>query len=301
MNAIYLETMGLFGNQLIELMFAEAIIKKTGKDIKLVLKNKIPHLKREYSNSINFSEFAQIYEIDSSSKIDIQDIVNKLSDETLPTLIKLKGFFQRVEYFNEYKSYFADQLLAEWNGLSILNHENILFIHIRAGNDTLKRNQLRYFPLPHSWYEYLIRTTKKTPVFFGELNNFYGELLRMHFPKAVFVTCEDSWTAFNIIKHAEHAVLSLSTFCWTAIFLSKKIKKVYFPLAGLFQTSFARNLETECFIERANMVDTTYFDFGNLRIKSGDSKGISELLTLDEHCFKQLSTADINILIDSLP
>lgn len=108
--------------------------------------------------------------------------------------------------------------------------EHIL-IHVR-GEDILFGKHGDYGPLPLGYYKSILKETGRRPVFLGQISDdYYSKMIRSEFPNAVYVPLSSIIQDFQIIRNSKNIVLSHSTFCWLAAWLSNA-ERIYMPLIG---------------------------------------------------------------------
>ena len=146
--------------------------------------------------------------------------------------IMLVGWGMRLAY---YKSPEPDRALFQTTARSHALRDDELLIHVR-GDDILDLHHPYYFPMPFSYYEEVIAASGLSPVFIGQLDdNPYSDALRRRFAGAKFLARRSSIEDFTTIRQARHVVLSISSFCWLAAWLSEKALSVHMPVYGLFE------------------------------------------------------------------
>lgn len=133
-----------------------------------------------------------------------------------------------------------------------------LIIHIR-GEDILTGQHRKYFPLPLSYYEYLIQKTGLAPVFMGQLDdNFYTDLIRKRFPEARFLPPFSAVADFETIRNARHVVLSISSFSWLAAWISSSLQYIHVPMCGIFDPGLSKTLLLPVNDERYSFYDVPF-------------------------------------------
>ena len=91
-----------------------------------------------------------------------------------------------------------------------------------------------YTLLPIAFYQDVVRATGLRPVFFGQLTpSPYLDSLREAFPGARFIAGREPMADFAVLRSAPNLCLSISTFAWTAAFLSQATR-IVIPVTGLF-------------------------------------------------------------------
>jgi hypothetical protein len=148
--------------------------------------------------------------------------------------IVLRGWGTRLESLEQSKAVLQNEL----NSLNLefveVDDESIL-INLRL-SEILRQPPVHddYTPLPVSYYQKVIRTPGKRPVFVGQMTaSPYLDDLRSHFPDASFVDLAPM-AAFETIRRAHTKVIAMSTFSWLAAWLGSDNTKIFMPLAGAF-------------------------------------------------------------------
>jgi hypothetical protein len=110
--------------------------------------------------------------------------------------------------------------------------DDTLVIHIRTG-DALCGKYPDYGPLPFGYYRQLIARTGLRPVFMGQLgDDFYSRGLRAQFKEARFIESRAPLVDFETLRRSKHIAISASTFAWLAAWLSDAAT-IHLPLAGI--------------------------------------------------------------------
>ena len=106
-----------------------------------------------------------------------------------------------------------------------------IVIHIR-GEDILHGKHPDYGPIPLDYYKSVLRETGLKPVFVGQISDdYYSDLLRRTFPDATFPPPGNRIQDFQLIRNSKNIVVSMSSFCWIAAWLSDA-ERIYMPLIG---------------------------------------------------------------------
>ncbi|MBS1167509.1 MAG: hypothetical protein H6R00_3534 [Proteobacteria bacterium] len=106
-----------------------------------------------------------------------------------------------------------------------------IVIHIR-GEDILHGKHPDYGPIPLEYYRSVLRETGLKPVFVGQISyDYYSNLLRRTFPDATFVSPRSRIQDFQLIRNSKNIIVSMSSFCWIAAWLSDA-DRIYMPLIG---------------------------------------------------------------------
>ena len=152
-------------------------------------------------------------------------------DALKPQLIHLDRPIFRVGNLGKPEDYFP---LFPHSEPLVRISDDCLLIHIRAGDVVILTHD-KYGPLPIRYYEYLIAQTGLRPLFICEPGHTpYIDLLTATFPKAEMIGGGSAINDFQIIRNAKNVALSVSSFSWTATFLSNRAQQIHLPLAGQF-------------------------------------------------------------------
>lgn len=117
----------------------------------------------------------------------------------------------------------------------LIGSKDELLIHLRLLHGVFEGGQHKdYGPLPISFYSQIIEETGKHPIFMGELgNDWYSNELRKSFPNATFLETGTILEDFQTLRNAKNIVLAISTYSWTAAWLSDA-DQIHLPVFGLF-------------------------------------------------------------------
>ena len=122
--------------------------------------------------------------------------------------------------------------------------DDVLVISLRMG-EVLTGFYPYYTLLPVAFYRDVVRETGLRPVFFGQLTpSPYLDALRAAFPDAAFIAGTDPMSDFEVLRSARNLCLSVSTFSWTAGFLSEAAR-IVIPVTGLFSPHACACLATD--------------------------------------------------------
>lgn len=106
-----------------------------------------------------------------------------------------------------------------------------IVIHIR-GEDILHGKHPDYGPIPLEYYKSVLRESGLKPVFVGQISDdYYSDLLRRTFPDAIFPPPRSRIQDFQLIRNSKNIIISMSSFCWIAAWLSDA-DRIYMPLIG---------------------------------------------------------------------
>jgi hypothetical protein len=292
---IQVKILGRMGNAIIQMMVAESLRIDSGLEVNISLALPSTYFSPPYQvNAINEEGYEKVIYIRNVHFFDFNKVINELkSCDSI--LIKIEAWVQRIELFERHKDFFSNNLVPEISS-NTFNFDNNLLVHIRAGDTLGKAGSNRYFPLPISYYEAIIEDAKLEPVFIGELDNFYGEILKRKFPSSFFISCEDSIKTWQVIRNAKNCAISISTFSWTACFLSKKLEKLYFPVAGLFNCHGKQNQERIVNLIELNNEKINYYYFQDYFLDLSKFEDLSKLLNSGNDVFKKLAHSELEAL-----
>lgn len=190
----------------------------------------------------------EINDIDTSGKIGVHD-TEKFNSFNLgkmpfvgyqqalkslsPHFFMMEGFYQNINNFPDKKEFDYDKIFPARSDINDGGGEGDIVINIRGG-EILGAIHPHYTMLPPEFYEFIIRKTKKNPIFYGQLDDSpYLSELKERFPQAKFMPSRGVSEDFDFIRKSKHIVPCLSTFSWMASWMSEA-KKIYFPIAGIF-------------------------------------------------------------------
>ena len=193
---------------------------------------------------------------------------NNIIDQS-PKNIDLIGFFQRYEYFKNYKFQIKSWLYS--GNLTSLSNNSIV-VHIRGGDvwkdiaDTnLKDFTFHYQQpaLPISYYTNILNKENYDKIYLVCEYCDDPILLKLKelYPNAI-IHCKSIIEDFNLIKSAKNIIMSISTYCWWASWLSDA-KKIHFPLAGFWHPKIRK--EIDLYID--NEARYIYYDLEHLYTK----------------------------------
>jgi hypothetical protein len=128
----------------------------------------------------------------------------------------------------EYQQTFPD-IMSDVRGLG----PRQLLIHIRA-DENLRHGSPDYTLLPPDFYQEVVRDTGLKPVLMGQTEpNPYMDRLRRALPDAQILPGLDPMRDFATIRRSHNILLSVSTFSWTAAWLSNA-ERIILPLSGFY-------------------------------------------------------------------
>lgn len=296
---IQIKILGRMGNAIIQVMVAESLRIESGNEINISLESPSKHIKLNYPvKKINAEEYEKVIVIKNVQTFDFRGVVEELKKNS-SILIKLEAWVQRIEYFEKYRDVFSKNLFPIESESSI-NFDNHLLIHIRGGDVLTGGGSDQYFPLPVSYYESIVEDSQLEPVFIGEINNFYGEILKRRFSKSLFIECGDAWKTWCTIRNAKNSALSISTFSWTACFLSQRLEKLYFPVAGLLSYQQRKNPIMSVNLIEPNNKKITYYNFPDYYLNLSKYSDLNTLLNSGNEVFNKLTTHEIQSIYKKL-
>lgn len=108
-----------------------------------------------------------------------------------------------------------------------------LLINVR-GAEILGDVHQDYGPLPVGYLRQLADSTGLRPALMGQIGqDWYSDALRQAFPGCRVIESRGTLEDFEIIRHARHIAMSLSSFSWIASWLSEA-STIHMPLIGIF-------------------------------------------------------------------
>lgn len=171
-------------------------------------------------NRNNFINNMTVYNDTVNKDVSLEDIFNTRRESK----IILVGYWQKSKFYtpyrNQMKQWFA---LPESRYVTAVRDTDML-IHIRREDYILCKSDLNF-----SYYDECIRRERPSRVFVT--GNGIDQFTRRYFTTKYncVIINESPIEDFKLIKLFKRVVLSNSTFCWMASFLSDKAEKVYFP------------------------------------------------------------------------
>jgi len=198
---------GQLGNNLFQYCLGRIIAEKLGFKLKADPINGFPSTGKNIDGH-NWSSYpTQILE---GHQVDLQAV---LEDRTKRKII-LKGFFQRYEYYRDYKSAIRnDWLLTDINIPDQIDPNDVV-IHVRRGDYLNHR-----YALPLSYYESALKKIKYNKVFI--VTDDPGDPFIARFkPHNAIIHKGSMLEDFKFIMLFKKIILSESSFSWWAAFLS---------------------------------------------------------------------------------
>lgn len=145
--------------------------------------------------------------------------------------VVIRGWFMRLSYYGPPQRYCA---LFKSTVAGRRVNDNQILLNVRA-EDIENGWHSKYYPLPFSFYDYVIESTGLQPVFMGQLDaGDYVKALKQKFRGATFLPNGSPLEDFQTIRHAKQVALSISSFSWLAAWLSEEAESIHLPVAGLY-------------------------------------------------------------------
>lgn len=219
---------GNLGNRILEFFAAAAIASKINS--KVLINVNLPEWNYVYDKNLhesmkNYKD--ELLYLSDSDVVDVNSIAMKIN-ETGKKYVIFEGYFQRInlyckpEYYRKlfpidsaYQSEFADDEIV---------------LNIRAGEIL---NGVSWYPLvPPIFYKNLVDDTNMKPVLLGQLdrNRYVDEIVRL-LPSARLLPSQGAVSDFNRLRQAKNICVAVSTFSWTAAWLSNA-DQIHLPLLG---------------------------------------------------------------------
>ncbi|MDX2067865.1 MAG: alpha-1,2-fucosyltransferase [Haliscomenobacter sp.] len=205
---------GNLGNNLFQYCFGRILALKLGYTLKANPIDGFPGTSEKISGK-DYSKEQKIYL--RGQKVDLSFLENK----ALKAHIILTGYFQRYEYYQDYRTE-----IREWLKMDDFLYdeigENDLVIGVRRGKDYIPQHGL-----PLSYYEKAIQLTKHDRVFICSNTNdqFIKYIQKKH---NAIVRPPGAIDNILFIKKFKKIIISNSTFLWWAAYLSDATE-IYFP------------------------------------------------------------------------
>jgi hypothetical protein len=145
-------------------------------------------------------------------------------------LLRYQGYGQRMENFLPRKHYQSVFQAPQHQDAGF--GPEYLLCHVRAG-DLLSASHPNYVLTSVAFYQEIVERTGLVPVFMGETSpGKYMDRLRAAFPQARVLPQGDITRDFEIIRQSKNILLSCSTFCWLAAWLSEA-SRIFMPVNGV--------------------------------------------------------------------
>ena len=181
-----------------------------------------------------------VIKVTDEQHLDVRRI-EYLAQSRLAQRIEWSGYGQRMEYLPDLSRCRNVFSHPDTDTLGYAYDDGHLVCHIRGG-DALDGRHGGYTLLPVDFYRDIADKLGLRPVFVGQLaDNPYIDALRSALPDAVYVPQGDIPWDFQTVRKSRNILLSVSTFCWTAAWLSEA-RRIILPVYGLFNPrQFPRN------------------------------------------------------------
>tara|TARA_R100000152_G_C6769877_1_gene195858 strand:+ start:625 stop:1431 length:807 start_codon:yes stop_codon:yes gene_type:complete len=156
----------------------------------------------------------------------IVDIPSLTTERKLNQKIILNGFFQRYEYYKEYK----DQI-REWYKMEprdIGQTDDDIIIHIRLGDNVYTFDPETPYIMPFEYYEKALENTSFNKLYICT-DTPEHDIIKKFAKYNPILTAQDTLGDFRILKSFNKIVMSQSTFSWWAAFLSDA-SEIYTPV-----------------------------------------------------------------------
>jgi len=170
--------------------------------------------------------------IEGRHEFNIGRIVYAMNSDLLDA-VTCQIYAQRMEYLPDLVE--ARALLATGLNptLGAIVPEDALLIHIRWPQPS-DGGHGDYMPLPICYYKKIVESTGLKPIFMGQIEDSpYFDRLKKSIPHAEFLPNASPLRDFNTIANARHIVISTSSFCWLAAWLSTNAVTIHLPVCGL--------------------------------------------------------------------
>ena len=203
-------------------------------------------------NNIINENLSNIIEL-RGHKIDIENILPNQH-------IILNGFYQRYEYYKNYKNE-----IKEWLKCNIEPkykiQKNDIVLHIRRG-DSVMNNDLNYYSIkghcacPLSYWENILDNEiyNKVWIITESPNDKLVSILKNKYnAKIISDSPIEDWV---LLKSANKIIMSWGTFSWLAAWLSES-EKIYFPLIGDWHPNSPRSKEINLWTDEERYI---YYD-----------------------------------------
>lgn len=205
---------GNLGNNLFQYCFGRILAQKLGYTLKALPIEGFSGTREEVMGK-NYSGHGKIFL--KGQKVDL----SFLEKENLESHIILTGYFQRYEYYKDYRNEIQNWLRLDDYLINDIT-ENDLVIGIRRGKDYIPQHGL-----PISYYEKAIHATDFNKMFIcSNTSDNFTEYFRKKYNAVV----RPPGAIDNIIfiKQFNKIIISNSTFLWWAAYLSDA-SEIYFP------------------------------------------------------------------------
>ena len=152
------------------------------------------------------------------------------------------GYVQRLEYYpnrDVFAAFFRSNISVDRARLGPGN----VTINVR-GQEVLRATHPNYNPVPVSFFEHVANTTRLDPVIVGQLgDDAYSEEIRRRFSGCIFIPSRSPIEDFEIVRQSTNIALSVSTFSWTAAWLSNTAQTIHLPVSGFLHPHQAPDVD----------------------------------------------------------
>ncbi len=157
------------------------------------------------------------------------DDIVKIISSKLCRNIALKGQAFRLSNYAR-PEYYRPMIKSSIGEVAGYGEGHVVF-HIRGG-DILQPAHRDYYPIPFSYIDAVLKKADASPVFLGQMGeSYYSEKLRERYPHAIFSPPKTAVEDFETLRHSHQIAVSISSFSWTAAWLSHA-KTIHLPVAG---------------------------------------------------------------------
>ncbi|KQO82234.1 hypothetical protein [Rhizobium sp. Leaf262] len=157
------------------------------------------------------------------------DDIVKIIKRKLSKNIVLKGQAFRLSNYAQ-PEFYRPLIKSNIRTVPVYGEGHVVF-HIRGG-DILQPAHRDYYPIPFSYIDAVLKKSDALPVFLGQMGeSYYTEKLRQRYPEAVFSPPKTAIEDFETLRHSRQIAVSISSFSWTAAWLSHA-KTIHLPVAG---------------------------------------------------------------------
>jgi hypothetical protein len=211
---IEVKYVGGLGNNLFQYAIGRILAEELGYELKADPIKGFPKTYKKIKGK-NYSNYKKI--ILEGQKINIKKILNSKEKN----YIILDGYFQRYEYYEKHKNKIKNWFKFEKNFKK--NKQDIL-LNIRRG-DFVQIGQA----LPKEYYEKALSKAKYEKIYITTDDS--NDPFVKYFVKKydAIITNNNYLDDFRFISSFDKIIMSQSTFCWWATFLSNA-KEIYFPI-----------------------------------------------------------------------
>ena len=258
---IEVSLIGRFGNNIFQYSLAKIISKHNQYSIK-VTNNKYGNI---FQDQHGVSHHSPV-EILSGHKIEL----TKVLENTNNRKIKLQGFFHRYEYYIDYKNEILSWLnLPKYSFDTSPTKEDIV-IHVRQGD-----LHPSYPITPFGYFKNIIEnsTFDKLYIVTENKNNPIVQKIQKQY-NAIIITNNEPIKDFLFLLNSYKIILSMSSFCWWAAFLSQATE-IHAPLIGVWHPRGMYKNQVNYMVSESRY---HYYDLGPYDNYNGSEKQINELL-----------------------